>query len=393
MSQTGVEVFPPEQWSTYMEKPTGGDGGSWRAWSRYLPELRRRAGTPSLHSTLTPQHWAQLGLSVGETGSQAPPAGDNIPDWLRTYIEGIASSRSRSGSGSGSSKAMTAAELYALQRQKQEDSRSDYAQAALRDWYLSGGHMRRFEGLENALAGISSSGREAAQGDYQRTLANILGGYQAAGQMMDTGYGSTRDYLTANAPQAFAGFQVDPAMAAQASMNYLDAYGVDAAPVQAQVAAEQSALQGGAGAFTTLVDILNRASQQAGQSRLTELNLAENLGRQSLSQQRAAYESQAASAYQRALAEIAAEEAERRYRIEEERGRRQEEADQTIATSPTQAGSRVDVINKAVANNTTLKAVVRETNPGFFKNNPNPTKAQMEKAFPAVAKAFKAAKG
>jgi hypothetical protein len=384
-----MTIEQPE-WETYMDRPSGGDGGAWRAWSRYSQDLRRRAGTPELRSTLSPRHWAQLGQTVGETG--AGPAATGVGgDWMSILASlGLTGSRGSSGGAK--------ADTYDTIRKRQEDAASDRAQSVLRDWYARGGHMERFGGLESALSQIGAGSREAAQGEYQRTLQNILGGYQGAGQMMDTGYRSVRDFLAANQPQAYAGFQADPGMAAQASMNYLDAYGVDAAPVQAQVAAEQSALQGGAGAFNSLVDVLNRASQQAGQSRMTELELAQNLGRQSLGQQRASYESQAASAYQRALMEIAAEEARRRYELEEAKGTASEEPWRAgIPVSDDPAAPRVvprtEKIQTAVANNTTLKGAVRETNPGFFQKNPNPTKAQLEKAFPAVAKAFKESKG
>lgn len=275
--------------------------------------------------------------------------------------------------------------------QSSVDRQAAAERKALNDWYRSGGHLRQYEGLRSALSGQTAAARQAAQSQYDLALRNILGGYSGAEQMIGTGYNAVADYLRQNMPNAYAGFQAAPVAPEQASSGYFGAYGVDMAPVMAQIVADQQSAQYGAGAFTNLVDILNRSSQQAAASRQAELELARNLGMQGLGQQRAAMESNAMAALQQALGQISASEQDKLYEIAAAEAAARAEGDQALAPER-RASTRTETINNAVANNRTLRAVVAQTNPGFLAKNPNATKKQLEAAFPAVAKAFNAAK-
>jgi hypothetical protein len=205
--------------------------------------------------------------------------------------------------------------------------------AALLRWYQSGQHLAPYEGYRKNITDSAAASRGAAQGMYDRARANIGAGYGAADQMIGTGYGAVLDYLTRNQPNAYAGFQPSALMSQAPMQNYFDVYGVSAEPVAAQVAAQNASAQQGAGGFATLVDVLNRASQQAGQSRTAELELARNLGMQNLAGQRAVYESQATAALQQALAQIAQDEQDRLFEIAKVEAAVKAEGDKAIAAA------------------------------------------------------------
>lgn len=217
--------------------------------------------------------------------------------------------------------------------QSAKDKQAAAERAALNEWYRSGGHLKQYEGLRGALQGQITASRQAAQGQYDTALRNILSGYTGAEQMIGTGYGAVADYLRQNMPNAYAGFQAAPVAPEQASQGYFGAYGVDMQPVLAQIAADQSAAQAGGGMFTNLVDVLNRSSQQAAASRQAELELARNLGMQTLGQQRSAMESNAAASLQQALAQISASEQDKLYEIAAAEAAAQQEADKALAAA------------------------------------------------------------
>jgi len=280
-----------------------------RNWQRYVPYLVEKTLTPG--SELSPDEQSALPSALNVMGYDAatlPQPGSQLAALMQQL--GI-------GGGRGGPSA--------------KDKQAAAERKALNDWYRSGGHLKQYEGLRSALQGQIGASRQAAQGQYDTALRNILGGYTGAEQMMGTGYNAVADYLRQNMPNAYAGFQAAPVAPEQASQGYFGAYGVDMAPVMAQIAADQSAAQAGGGMFSNLVDVLNRSSQQAALSRQAELELARNLGMQNLGQQRAAMESNAMSALQQALGQISQTEQDKLYEIAAAEAAAKAEGDQALA--------------------------------------------------------------
>lgn len=185
-------------------------------------------------------------------------------------------------------------------------SRAD-AQArleAMQNYYDTGGYKTGFDELNNIATGQYNTGVENLQGTYDRSQANLGAGYDMAQGITDQGYASLQNYLQQNPNNAFAGLQQQVQSVANPMQQFLSAYGVDNAPVQAQVAAEQLAGQQGAGAFNTLADILNRNSQQSDASRMAEMRMGQTMANSGLGAQRANYQAQNANAQAQALAEL-----------------------------------------------------------------------------------------
>lgn len=323
----------PPDWETYLQEnrvspsdwymPTQNPAAptsveDLRNWNRYRQAQTTRMGEAAAagqdpFSVLSAEQLAQAPSYFGVTAptTAAMPPGGQLAALLQQLGLG--------GKGTGQSAA---------------DKKAAAERAALNEWYRSGGHLKQYEALRGALQGQIGASRQAAQGQYDTALRNILGGYTGAEQMIGTGYNAVADYLRQNMPNAYAGFQAAPVAPEQASQGYFGAYGVDMAPVMAQIAADRSAAQAGGGMFTNLVDVLNRSSQQAAASRQAELELARNLGMQTLGQQRAAMESNAAASLQQALAQIAASEQDKLYEIAVAEAKAKEEADKSLAGAP-----------------------------------------------------------
>lgn len=331
---TGISIYPPTPFPGAPEAdvPSAGlirdaAGNSWspggagegvrsyvQDWYVNKPWLfQKYANDPNSLTSTEMTELARLSPSSGLEG--VPQPGSEI----NAYISMLKDMGLAGGS--------TATQSAATKKAAEEAAKKK----ALNQWYQQGGHLKQFETLRNALAGQTAAARQSAQGQYNTALQNILAGYSGAGQMIGTGYNAVADYLQRNMPNAYAGFQPVPVAPEQVSQGYFGAYGVDMQPVMAQIAADQQAAQYGAGAFTNLVDILNRSSQQAVASRQAELELARNLGMQTLGQQRAAMESSASSALQRALDELSASEKSSLYEIATKEAEAQAEADKALA--------------------------------------------------------------
>lgn len=205
------------------------------------------------------------------------------------------------GGGGASASDKLAAKKYADERADREAK-----QRALQG-YLTGG----------GLAGMFEPERGAVESQAQRALANIAAGYEAAQGLSETGYGELQKYLEANRVNPYANMTVSAGLATNPMEQFLQAYGASSPEVQAQVAAEQAAREGGAGAFRSLVDVLSGAATQAQSSREAEAQMARNMAAQLLGQQRAGYVSQAEMARQQALAAISQRENERKYALQQ----------------------------------------------------------------------------
>ena len=175
---------------------------------------------------------------------------------------------------------------------------------AMQNYYDTGGYQTGYDELNNIATGQYDTGVQGVQGTYDRAQENLGAGFDMAQGLTNQGYASLQNYLQQNPNNAFAGLQQQVQSVANPMQQFLSAYGVDNAPVQAQVGAEQLAGQQGAGAFNTLADILNRNSQQSDASRMAEMQMGQTMANSGLGAQRANYQAQNARAQAQALAQL-----------------------------------------------------------------------------------------
>lgn len=159
-------------------------------------------------------------------------------------------------------------------------------------------------GLIEAQSGTTKGNVEKA---YEAALKNIAAGYGQAESLSEAGYKDLQRFLEQNPNNPYAGMRAQVGAAPDALEQILSAYGVSAEPVRAQVAAEQAAAQQGATGFQNLLDVLGGAASQADLSRLAEMQMAQRLASETLTGQRATFQSQAERARADALAQIEAQ--------------------------------------------------------------------------------------
>jgi hypothetical protein len=275
------------------------------------------------------------------------------------------------GSGSGGG----------LDAQRYQDERADRAaRTRALQQYLSSGQ----------LGNLSAGTRGAIESQYESSLRNIGEGYESALGMTDVGYGGLSDYLTRTARDPYAGFEVSAGLATNPMEQFLDAYGAMGPEVQAAVSAEQAARESGAGAFRNLVDVLSGTTSEAQRSREAEAQMAANFARQFLGQQQAGYRSQADVARQQALAQVAQQEAERQFALDQlliELGRN------PAGAGGSSGGSTMSRLEEIASGSGNLKQAAAQFAPKYMAENPNATPAQIRKQFPKLAAAVDAAKG
>jgi hypothetical protein len=276
------------------------------------------------------------------------------------------------GSGSGGG---------GLDARRYQDERADRAaRTRALQQYLSSGQ----------LGNLSAGTRGAVESQYERALRNIDEGYGSALGITDTGYGGLSDYLSRTAVNPYQGLEFSAGLTSNPMEQFLEAYGAMSPDVQASVAAEQAARESGAGAFRGLADVLSGTSTEAQRSREAEAQMAANFARQFLGQQQAGYRSQADVSRQQALAQIAQQEAERQFALEQaliDSGVTPRKIDES-GGDPTL--SRLEQI---AAGSNNLRQAAAQFAPKYMAENPNATPAQIRKQFPKLAAAVDAAKG
>jgi len=275
------------------------------------------------------------------------------------------------GSGSGGG----------LDARRYEDERADRAaRTRALQQYLSSGQ----------LGNLSAGTRGAVESQYERALRNIDEGYGSALGITDTGYGGLSDYLSRTAVNPYQGLEFSAGLTSNPMEQFLEAYGAMSPDVEASVAAEQAARESGAGAFRGLADVLSGTSTEAQRSREAEAQMAANFARQFLGQQQAGYRSQADVARQQALAQIAQQDAERQFALDQlliELGRN------PAGTGGSSGGSTMSRLEEIASGSNNLKQAAAQFAPKYMAENPNATPAQIRKQFPKLAAAVDAAKG
>lgn len=246
------------------------------------------------------------------------------------------------GGGSGGGRYSTGdARMAELQYKKQQDAaalaRQQAANQALLDSFQNGTYLAGNEDIMNLINQMQTTGQGNLQTQYENALANIGSGYDVANKQIDTGYGALQNYLTQNPNNPYQGLEATVGTTSNPLEQFLTGYGAMTPDVQGQVAAEQLAGQQGGQAFNDLVNILNRQAQQGDVSRLAEAQMARNLASTGLGQQRAGYESQAATQKQSGINALMdqIQQAQLQEKI------RQQKAKQDIIDALTQAGIKI----------------------------------------------------
>lgn len=233
----------------------------------------------------------------------------------------IAGALGLSGGGSGGMSSKDKLDWAKWRYEKEQDAQAaekqqrayDLMRAQLED----GSYRGNVDAALARLAQMEATSKSGIDTRYNDALKNIGAGYDVASGLTTGAYNALTDYLTRNPNAAFQGLTQQVTTPQDQMQQMLGAYGVVAPEVQQQVQAELLAGQQGAGAFNTLADFLNRASQQADLSRLAEARMAGSMASTQLGQEQAAYRSQAARARQDALTALAEQAAQARFQQEQ----------------------------------------------------------------------------
>lgn len=218
-----------------------------------------------------------------------------------------------SGGPSSSDKLAWAKWKYEKEQNALEAEKQQRAYDLMRAQLADGSYRGNVDAALRRLAQMEATSQAGIGSTYDNALKNIAAGYDVASGLTTGAYNSLTDYLTRNPNLAFQGLTQQVTAPRDEMQQMLGAYGVVAPEVQQQIQAELLAGQQGAGAFNTLADFLNRASQQADLSRLAEARLAGSMASTQLGQEQAAYRSQAARARQDALTALAERTAQARF--------------------------------------------------------------------------------
>ncbi len=236
-----------------------------------------------------------------------------------------------SQSGGGSAGGMSASDALALAKFNYEKQQDANKLSGLQNYFDSGSFNANFDNLLKMIEAQGQTARGDIGGAYERATTGINEGYGVAQNLGDEGYRALNAYLAANQNNPYAGIRAQVGSAPDALTDYLSAYGVSDLPVRGQIEADQLQAQQGAGNFQNLVDTLNAIAQQGAGSRAAESQMAQLVFNTALGQDRAGYRSQAENAQAQALAQLAAQIAERQFGVESSRGTVSQQLAQAIA--------------------------------------------------------------
>jgi hypothetical protein len=233
------------------------------------------------------------------------------------------------GGGGGGSGGMTAEQALALAKfnyDKEKDDNRLSGLLALQNNYGTG-----FEALLNMITQQGEITKAQTQSTYDTATSNVNQGYDAAKGLGTEGYDALNTYLKSNPNNPYAGMTAQTGTPADAMSQFLQAYGVDDAPVAAQVQADVLQSQQGAGNFQNLINTLGAIAQQGDASRGSESRMSQLMFDTSLGQERAGYQTQVENAKAQALAALQKAMFESRFSVEQNRNAQSMALAQAIA--------------------------------------------------------------
>ena len=254
------------------------------------------------------------------------------------------------GSGSGGTAAPRASDRlardefkYKKNQEEEQKAIRDRALQGMIDQISSGSYRGNIDDLLSSINDMETTRVGNINDIYNTATANIGEGYNLAEGLLGSAYGGLESYLAQNPNNPYAGLSAQSAAVTNPMQNYLDAYGVSSPDVAGQVQAEQFAGQQGANAFNNLLQVLSANAERGNLSRMAEAKMARAMGTSGLGAQRAAYQSQASSAQQQALANLSQQIAQARFEQEQAAGgRRQSLIDAIIAEGGTPPSGQAD---------------------------------------------------
>jgi hypothetical protein len=224
---------------------------------------------------------------------------------------------------------MTAEQALALAKfnyDKEKDDNRLSGLLALQNNYGTG-----FEALLNMITQQGEITKAQTQSTYDTATRGVNEGYDAAKDLGTEGYDALNTYLKSNPNNPYAGMTAQTGTPADAMSQFLQAYGVDDAPVAAQVQADVLQSQQGAGNFQNLINTLGAIAQQGDASRGSESRMSQLMFDTSLGQERAGYQTQVENAKAQALAALQKAMFESRFSVEQNRNAQSMALAQAIA--------------------------------------------------------------
>ena len=232
---------------------------------------------------------------------------------------------------------------YRRNQEAEQKAIRDRALQGMIDQISSGSYRGNIDDLLSSINDMETTRVGNINDIYNTATANIGEGYNLAEGLLGSAYGGLESYLAQNPNNPYAGLSAQSAAVTNPMQNYLDAYGVSSPDVAGQVQAEQFAGQQGANAFNNLLQVLSANAERGNLSRMAEAKMARAMGTSGLGAQRAAYQSQASSAQQQALANLSQQIAQARFEQEQAAGgRMQSLIDAIIAAGGTPPSGQAD---------------------------------------------------
>ena len=180
--------------------------------------------------------------------------------------------------------ATAAAATAALERQQ---AGAAAQAAALRGQIASAGSID--PSLLSTLDSQKSAQETALSDQYKLLSGQLNTAYNTAGGLQNQGFNALQTYLQGNAPTAYANApRATPGVVSNDLGQYMQAQGVDQSRANPGLMAANTALQGGASNYNSLLGVLAANSAAGQESRLAE----QQMGQQLASAQLAAYKAQ-----------------------------------------------------------------------------------------------------
>jgi hypothetical protein len=212
---------------------------------------------------------------------------NTVPDSSTTGASSAANARVRQNElnyKKATDTAAAAAATAALQRQ-QEGAAAQAA--ALRGQIASAGSID--PSLMATLESQKSAQETAVSDQYKLLTGQLNTAYDTAGGLQTQGFNALQTYLQNNAPTAYANApRATPGAVSNDLSQYMQAQGVDQSRANPGLMAANTALEGGASNYNSLLGVLAANSGAGQESRLAE----QQMGQQLASAQLAAYKAQ-----------------------------------------------------------------------------------------------------
>lgn len=255
----------------------------------------------------------------------------NAQDVIDALLAGVSGAvrastgNSNAGTGQSSSNKLAWAKWNdELARRKLEDEQRARGLTGMQDSLANGGYRGNADELLALIAGMDATGQTNINSNYSTGMSNIGAGFDTAQGLTNQGFSKANQYLKDNPNNPYQSFQAQNTPVQNAMSQLLASLGVSNDPVAQQVQAENVASQQSQGAANDLTSLLSANAQRNDASRLSEMQMAQQLGNAGMSTARAGYESNASNVQQRALATLLTQIQGAKFDVEQDVGTRKQ---------------------------------------------------------------------